>query len=134
MVVMLLRQSQQFSRVNVAVDDADVDDDDTIFCVVNNIVVKCILQVECVSDAAPDVQSLQFFLSLFMGGFSAAADENYFPTTYSMESVANVLYSMYAIVDVSDICSFMARQCCNYFSGGKLIFNTIKTKRQRLWN
>lgn len=37
-----------------------------------------------------------------MGGLSVAADENYFPTAYSMESVSNgfFFFSMCAIVDV----------------------------------
>lgn len=43
MVVMFVRASQWFSCVDVAVDD--VDDDGTIFRVVNNIVVKCIFLV-----------------------------------------------------------------------------------------
>lgn len=52
MVVMFVRASQLLSRDDVAVDDDNVDDDGTIFRVVNNIVVKCILLVECVSDVA----------------------------------------------------------------------------------
>lgn len=66
-----------------------------------------------------------------MGGFSdAAADENYFPTAYSMESVSNEFF-FFDVCDCGRCVPLWNDSMAQLFSVGKFIFNTIKTKRQR---